>query len=167
MGGRGPRGGAGRRADGDAVPRTRDSTQARLPPPDGGDTGDTAGHPAGSTPQRCPPPAAPQPPQSRSHCPATHRYPHSRNSCRRSADGPASGHRTHLPPEEGQRRRIVVPLIVGSLHSALQSRLIGVRHGVQHVVAQRHVVVAVLYQQQQHIIAAPAPPEPSSAAAFS
>ena len=60
-------------------------------------------------------------------------------------------------PEEGQRRCVVVPLIVGSLHSALQARLIGVRHGVQHVVAQRHVVVAVLYQQQQHIIAAQPP----------
>ena len=60
-------------------------------------------------------------------------------------------------PEEGQRRCVVVPLIVGSLHSALQARLIGVRHGVQHVVAQRHIVVAVLYQQQQHIIAAQPP----------
>ena len=61
-------------------------------------------------------------------------------------------------PEEGQRRCVVVPLIVGSLHSALQARLIGVRHGVQHVIAQRHIVVAVLYQQQQHIIAAQPPP---------
>ena len=60
-------------------------------------------------------------------------------------------------PEEGQRRCVVVPLIVGSLHSALQARLIGVRHGVQHVVAQRHVVVTVLHQQQQHIIAAQPP----------
>ena len=56
--------------------------------------------------------------------------------------------------EEGRHGAVEVAAVIGGLDGLTQLALLGVGHGVAHVVAAVHLPVAVLHQQQDHVVAA-------------
>ena len=60
-------------------------------------------------------------------------------------------------PEEGRHRTVEIAAVIGRLDGLTQLVLLGVGHGIAHVVAAVHLPVAVLHQQQDHVVAAQSP----------